>query len=155
VAVRGKHRDLGSRGTCWAEGRPVPSSSAHVVEVRGPSTEIVRRPSPMLDRFLWQIAWRSDGCAGWCGRRGMSWCPGQMVWGSRRCELMTAGSQNRSRHRQTPICCSWRSLVDVVGGGALTVQIAAVGTGNFSPESCRHRSTAYGRGQASVLRRCW
>jgi hypothetical protein len=30
VSVRGKHGDLGSQGTCWAEGRPAPSSSAHI-----------------------------------------------------------------------------------------------------------------------------
>jgi hypothetical protein len=30
VSIRGKHDDLGSWGTCWAEGRPVPSSSAHI-----------------------------------------------------------------------------------------------------------------------------
>jgi hypothetical protein len=30
VSVRGKQGDLGSRGTCWAEGRPAPASSAHI-----------------------------------------------------------------------------------------------------------------------------
>jgi hypothetical protein len=30
VSIWGKHGDLSSRGTYWAEGRPAPSSSAHI-----------------------------------------------------------------------------------------------------------------------------
>jgi hypothetical protein len=57
VVVRGKLGDLESQGICWAEGRPAPSSSAHVVEVRGPVEQVGRR------RWLKAISRRRLGFA--------------------------------------------------------------------------------------------